>query len=63
MPTIELTADQVEELRDLVSKEAAFLAETLGTDEILGQLITPDYAENRHRMLVLQDILELLEIA
>jgi hypothetical protein len=63
MPTIELTDEQAEELRDLVAREAGFLADALGTDEILGNLITPDYTENRHRMLVLQDILELLEIA
>jgi hypothetical protein len=63
MPTIELTDEQAEELRDLVAKEAGFLAESLGTDEVLGKLILPDYAEDRHRMLVLQDILELLEIA
>lgn len=63
MPTIELTDEQAEELKDVLAKETGFISECLGTDEMLGSLINPDYIQEKHRLSVLADILELLEIA
>jgi hypothetical protein len=59
MPTIELTDEQAEELRDAID---------VVMDAADGRMQTcfpsdPDYIECAHKKSVLSDILELLEIA
>jgi hypothetical protein len=61
MPTIELTDEQAEELRDVLQREIDCVSESFSDD--LLRLIDPDYIERQHRKSVLSDILELLEIA
>jgi hypothetical protein len=61
MPTIELTAAQAEELRDVLRREIDGVNESISDD--LLRLIDPDCIERTHRKSVLSDILELLEIA
>ena len=58
MPTIELTDEQAEELRDTISASIV----TLQADKIFDPSDADDIA-TFHRMSVLSDILHLLEIA
>lgn len=55
MPTIELTDEQVEELKDLLDREICELKAGFDDREF--------FDEHRHRYEVLRDALELLEIA
>ena len=61
MPTIELTDEQAEELRDVLQREIDGTSESISDDML--RLIDPEYIERKHRRSVLSDILELLEIA
>ena len=61
MPTIELTDEQAEELKDVLQREIDGVSESISDD--LLRLIEPDYIERTHRKSVLSDILEILEIA
>jgi|688.fasta_scaffold109655_3 hypothetical protein len=57
MPTIELTDEQAEELRDVLQREIDHLSAMVdGSNH-------PDDIIDQHRKSVLSDILELLEIA
>jgi hypothetical protein len=58
MPTIELTDEQAEELRDLLESEIQYVADVYADDEA-----NPDAVQEQHRASVLSDILHLLEIA
>jgi hypothetical protein len=58
MPTIELTDEQAEELRDLLESEIQFITDTTADDEA-----NPDAIQARHMAGVYADILHLLEIA
>jgi hypothetical protein len=58
MPQIELTDEQVDELRDLLESEIQFITDTTADDEA-----NPDAIQARHRGDLYADILELLEIA
>ena len=58
MPTIELTDEQADELRDLLASEIQYVADVYADDEA-----NPDAVQEQHRASVLSDILELLEIA
>jgi hypothetical protein len=57
MPTIELTDEQAEELRDLLQVEIDRLTHLAGDSTHADDII------DQHRKSVLSDILELLEIA
>jgi len=57
MPTIELTDEQVEELLDMVADEIDFIRDIHGNDQ------SAESIQEMHRISVLSDILELLEIA
>jgi hypothetical protein len=61
MPTIELTDEQADELRDVLQREIDGVSESISDD--LLRLIEPDYIERTRRKSVLSDILELLEVA
>jgi len=61
MPTIELTDEQAEELRDVLSAQLVRLADALSDDDT--ERPTADMVEARHIASVLSDILHLLEIA
>jgi hypothetical protein len=67
MPTIELTAEQAEELRDLLAVEAGKYppheADEDDEEAWLADMVDADKIQARHRASVLSDILELLEIA
>ena len=57
MPTIELTDEQAEELREVLARQIDYLRHMVeGSNH-------PDDIEDQHRMSVLSDILHLLEIA
>jgi hypothetical protein len=58
MPTIELTDEQAEELRDVLQREIDHLAELIALPDASG-----DSVQDAHVRSVLSDILELLEIA
>lgn len=58
MPTIELTDEQAEELRDVLQREIDHLAELIALPDASGASI-----QDAHVRSVLSDILELLEIA
>ena len=58
MPTIELTDEQAEELRDLLESEIQFINDTAADDEA-----NADAIQARHLGGVYADILHLLEIA
>ncbi len=67
MPTIELTDEQAEELRDLLTVEVCKYPPH-GADEDdergwLADMVDADKLQARHRCSVLSDILQLLEIA
>jgi len=57
MPTIELTNEQAEELKDVLQREIDHLS------ALVGESNHPDDIIDQHRKSVLSDILELLEIA
>jgi hypothetical protein len=57
MPTIELTDEQAEELRDVLQREIDYLS------AMVGDSVHPDDIIDQHRMSVMSDILHLLEIA
>jgi hypothetical protein len=63
MPTIELTDEQAEELRDVLSDELISVRAAVALNAHWGGGDDPDIVEMRHRQSVLSDILELLEIA
>jgi len=63
VPTIELTDEQAEELREVLAGEIAHLDSMLGHDIAIGLSTDPDFVEDKHRLFVLKDIMELLEIA
>lgn len=67
MPTIELTDEQAEELRDVLAVEAAkYPPHDAAEDderEWLADMVDADKIQARHRASVLSDILHLLEIA
>jgi hypothetical protein len=58
MPSIELTAEQAEELIDLLESEIQFITDTTADDEA-----NPDAIQARHMAGVYADILHPLEIA
>jgi hypothetical protein len=58
MPTIELTDEQAEELRDVLQREIDHLAVLIALPDASGESI-----QDAHVRSVLSDILELLEIA
>jgi len=57
MPTIELTDEQAEELKDVLQREIDHLS------ALVGESNHPDDIIDQHRKSVMSDILELLEIA
>jgi hypothetical protein len=57
MPTIELTDEQAEELRDVVADEIDYIRDVYEDDQ------NAEAIQQRHRISVLSDILHLLEIA
>jgi hypothetical protein len=57
MKTIELTDEQAEELRDVVADEIDYIRDVYEDDQ------NAEAIQQRHRIPVLSDILELLEIA
>lgn len=57
MPTIELTDEQAEELRDVLQREIDHLSHLVDGSSHADDII------DQHRKSVLSDILELLEIA
>lgn len=57
MPTIELTDEQAEELRDVVADEIDYIRDIYEDDQ------SADAIQEMHRISVLSDILHLLEIA
>jgi hypothetical protein len=67
MPTIELTDEQAEELRDVlaveVDKYPPHDADEDDEQAWLADMVDADKLQARHRASVLSDILELLEIA
>jgi hypothetical protein len=67
MPTIELTAEQAEELKDLLTVEVCkYPPHCVDEDDERGWLadmVDADKIQARHRCSVLMDILQLLEIA
>jgi hypothetical protein len=58
MPKIELTDEQAEELRDVLHREIAHLAELIALPDASG-----DSIQDSHVRSVLSDILHLLEVA
>jgi hypothetical protein len=63
MPTIELTDEQAEELRVVLSYECYRLGDDIKSAERRGGADDPDAIQYRHEKSVLSDILHLLEIA
>jgi predicted Ser/Thr protein kinase len=57
MPTIELTDEQADELRDVITSDIEYHRDVYGNEE------GADAIHARHLVAVLSDILELLEIA